>query len=1062
MKPIILTMQAFGSYAQKTVIDFRKPNQNLFLISGDTGAGKSTIFDAIVFALYGETGSSLNKKSGQELQSQFADSSLEPFVELTFSEEETQYTVWRSPRHRRPRKKGEGFTEVSETVSLIMPDKTEYPSKETNKKLEELVGLSKNQFMQVAMIAQGEFMTLLRSGSDEKKVIFRRLFHTELYQNIVEELKTRKRNKNEELQKMRAVCETEIGHILVPKEGAQDMARIRDNVLTKDSLSCSDLEDVACKLQDLCETLNEQGEKARQEEKQKEKVYLTLRDALSNASELNQSYEELNLATRELFLCDEEEQEIQEEASLAGQIRLAQKIEPFYARFQDADQKRNKTKQELESLKEQLPVLLSLVQNCVLKKEEETGKEEKVSEEVHRIHEQVKQDLENFDLLDQQKKLAQEKENKKKQEEEAYASSKEQQSKLQKEQEEWNEEEKGLEDVPIYLEQKKNEIVRTNELDSLVHEVIEDEEELRHLEEETKETRSLYLKDKDAYDVASTSYDRHMELFLDEQAGFIAAHMLKKGEPCPVCGSREHPSPRALVSSGKDLTRKSLQQEQKKVDALREQMQRHSEEAGSLGTRLEVRKKETQQKKEELWQDYFGHTEAELPSLEEQAQMIQQMKKDLTERKNKQEEEKVILEQKENRRQEIKRLLSKSQEESKNLSFVLENLEKEMTDAKEAWLKAKEKEMLLTDSCHFASRLEARKADEEAKRKDKEAKDKVKEAEMQETSARTKAEQTKAWIDQYETELPLEEQQCEETRASYEYELKETGLSEPVWKKLVEKYGEDSADAMEQKVATQRERRTRAESRKEAALRLIGGREKPDLSSLKEETTSAEQQYQEARGKNAEIQEMVQRDKEVCNALELKKEEMNMLQKEAARIERLYTRLSGNESGARMDLETYVQRRCMEQILDAANLRFREMSGDQYELRLVDLDRAGIGKNRGLDLMVYSTVTRKEREVKTLSGGESFLAALSLALGMSDQIQAQSSSIHLDMLFIDEGFGSLDEHARDQAVRVLQRMAGGSRMIGIISHVSQLQQEIEDQLIVTRDDKGSHVQWQIS
>ena len=179
-------------------------------------------------------------------------------------------------------------------------------------------------------------------------------------------------------------------------------------------------------------------------------------------------------------------------------------------------------------------------------------------------------------------------------------------------------------------------------------------------------------------------------------------------------------------------------------------------------------------------------------------------------------------------------------------------------------------------------------------------------------------------------------------------------------------------------------------------------------------------------------------------------------------IDSLYNRLSGKVPGARMDIETYVQRDYLRRILTAANRRFLEMSSGQFELRMYDLDKAGEGRNHGLDLMVYSEVTGKAREVRTLSGGESFMAALSLALGMADQIQAGSSAINLDVMFIDEGFGSLDDHARSQAVKVLQRMAGGSKLIGIISHVTELKNEMEDQLIVTKDEHGSKVSWQIS
>ena len=161
-----------------------------------------------------------------------------------------------------------------------------------------------------------------------------------------------------------------------------------------------------------------------------------------------------------------------------------------------------------------------------------------------------------------------------------------------------------------------------------------------------------------------------------------------------------------------------------------------------------------------------------------------------------------------------------------------------------------------------------------------------------------------------------------------------------------------------------------------------------------------------------------------------------------------------------MDLETFVQRYYLEKILSAANRRFHRMTAGQFELRMMPAQRAGEGKNRGLDLMVYSTVTGKEREIRTLSGGESFMAALSLALGMSDQIQENTSSIHLDIMFIDEGFGSLDEHSRYQAVKVLKEMAEGEKMIGIISHVPELKQEIEDRLLVYKTDRGSMAKWE--
>ena len=194
MRPKKLVMQAFGSYGKKTEIDFTKPVQNLFLITGDTGAGKTTIFDAIVFALFGEASSGNNKKSGEELQSQFTDFGNEPFVEFTFTEkvgsEEEEYRVKRIPRHKRPYKRGrEGLADEKEKVSLFYADDTEYSQnlKETNARIEEIIKLTKSQFMQVSMIAQGEFMEVLRG--DDKQAVFRKLFGTEIYKELTAQLR---------------------------------------------------------------------------------------------------------------------------------------------------------------------------------------------------------------------------------------------------------------------------------------------------------------------------------------------------------------------------------------------------------------------------------------------------------------------------------------------------------------------------------------------------------------------------------------------------------------------------------------------------------------------------------------------------------------------------------------------------------------------------------------------------------------------------------------------------------------------------------------------------------
>ena len=287
-------------------------------------------------------------------------------------------------------------------------------------------------------------------------------------------------------------------------------------------------------------------------------------------------------------------------------------------------------------------------------------------------------------------------------------------------------------------------------------------------------------------------------------------------------------------------------------------------------------------------------------------------------------------------------------------------------------------------------------------------------------------------------------------------------MAQSQWEAVLNRHSKEDLSALRQEIETHSTKKAAAESARDTARQAIGGRPRPDTAQLARDAAAAQETLDQAQTHRNTLQAAWEQNTALYASLAPKMEERSRLVRTFARVDSLYQRLSGKVSGARMDLETYVQRCYLQRILYGANLRFQTMSAGQFELRLVEDSQAGEGKNRGLDLMVYSTVTGKEREVRTLSGGESFLAALALALGMADQIQENTASIQLDMMFIDEGFGSLDDHARTQAVKVLQQMAGGDKLIGIISHVTELKQEIENQLIVTKDRNGSHVRWSVS
>ena len=362
MKPLRLKMQAFGSYGKETTIDFEKVNQNLFLITGDTGAGKTTIFDAIVFALYGEASSSSNKKEGVVLQSQYVSYEYEPFVELVFSErsgeEQEIYTVRRVPRHLKLITRGANKGKAKEntgSVSLIMPDGMEYPTKETDRKIQEIVGLTKSQFMQVAMIAQGEFMDLLRAKSDDKKVIFRKLFNTEMYQDIVNELANRKRTKEKEIAVLRTQCQSDLGRVCIPEEYESEKLKELKTQMADGEMSR--LSDFLDELELLCNWLSEHTLAAENAYLKAGKDRDAKNEAYTRAEGLLKWFEQLDAAEQKLKECEADKAKTEELLSLISRIRDAYEIQGNYALLEDARKHLKDMEEALQAQENALPAL---------------------------------------------------------------------------------------------------------------------------------------------------------------------------------------------------------------------------------------------------------------------------------------------------------------------------------------------------------------------------------------------------------------------------------------------------------------------------------------------------------------------------------------------------------------------------------------------------------------------------------------------------------------------------------------------------------------------------------
>ena len=580
--------------------------------------------------------------------------------------------------------------------------------------------------------------------------------------------------------------------------------------------------------------------------------------------------------------------------------------------------------------------------------------------------------------------------------------------------------------------------------------------EIKSYNETAEELKQKYADIRDKYEKKQQEYETLRRAFLDAQAGFLAAE-LKPGNPCPVCGATEHPSPCIPKEEHRELSQDKIDQIGNDAESLRKEQETLSGEVKSNTNLRDARDRDFRENFEKL-QDKMRRSIPKLPesfSPGQAQELIKQWKQQVqTEEFAYQKQAETLreirekLEELEKRKPSLKENMETFQEQEKNVQAALEGARSELAG--------------YSSSSDFSSEEEAKNARNMAENRKNQTEEVLKEARNKAECTRQKKTEAETLIRRYEKELPARKKEKDRQKKIYETLLQEKNLTEEQWKNLTDIYEKYAAEEFRNDVNSFRNRQTAAKSSTRSMRAAIGERQRPVLEEKRSQAEEAEKIF-EASGRIRDgIKSVYQENQAVYDTLAPILTDRKRLVEEHAKLDNLYRLVSGNVSGSRMDLETYVQRYYLEKILDAANRRFQDMSAGQFELRMYDLEKAGEGKNRGLDLMVYSTVTGKEREIRTLSGGESFMAALSLSLGMADEIQESSAAISLDIMFIDEGFGSLDEHSRNQAVKVLLEMAEGSKLIGIISHVTELKQEIEDQLIVTKDEAGSHVRWQIS
>ena len=914
MRPVTLRMSAFGPYAGEVTLDFQKLGRSgLYLITGDTGAGKTTIFDAITYALYGEA-SGQNREPNM-FRSKYADTSTPTEVELEFEYGGKTYHVKRNPDYEIQKKRGTGLTKKKADAELIFPDGSVLAKRrEVDEAIvRDIMGIDRDQFLQIAMIAQGDFLKLLLAPTDERKGIFRKLFNTDLFRVLQDRLKKEAGDLSAECKALRDQANGSIKGIQYED----------DDILSIEGKKAKDgklpIGDVLVLLDQLI-----RQDTARIELLENER------------SELNAQLEAANGIIGQL--------DVKEETA-ASLKKKEEQLKEAQQRYETAKKKLtsqlaySEERDELIRKKNALELILP-----------QYNKLDELTTDVDSLTRTIKEtehDIEKKESLMQDKR-----------------------KKLNAFKEEFSSLADANERVIQFKAEEEKVNTRKGSLDKLsngLHELASTEKQLTLQQSEYQLTYSSAV-------AAKEGYESKYKAFLDGQAGIIA-ETLEDGAPCPVCGSITHPSPARKAASVP--TEDELNASKAIWEELDQKLQKASSACAATRSVISTRKENIEHQLTDLLPGVSIDDAS--PAVEYQLASIKQMLKDLSGKIK-------VEEERSKRKEDLAGLIADLEDQVFSLQDKLNTMRSEVAGKKATLL---EKEASLNDvrkGLQYSAKAEAEGAVAELEKKAGEINDAIKKA------------------------------QDDFNRADKDVE----GLGASI------KSLKDSMASM-------------PDGDRDAQVQIRDG-----IKRKQSETDEKQRKVNTRYDANVTVKENI-------SAASTKLMEM---EEKLALIKVLSDTANGTLSGKeKVMLETYIQTAYFDRIVARANSRFMVMSGGQYELKRRQV-AGDLRSQSGLDLDIIDHYNGTERDVKTLSGGESFIASLSLALGLSDEIQSSSSGVKLDAMFVDEGFGSLDSESLNQVMKALLNLTEGDRLVGLISHVTDFKERIEKQIIVTKARSG--------
>ncbi|MEL7622233.1 MAG: SMC family ATPase [Clostridiales bacterium] len=1057
MKPVKIAVSAFCPYAGRTELDLASfGGRGLFLITGDTGAGKTTIFDAIAFALFGEASGST--RTADTLRSDFAEANTKTYVELTFLHKNKTYFILRNPRYERPKKSGGGVTTENADATLQLPDGgviTGY--REVTAKVIELLGINYRQFKQIAMIAQGEFLQLLLADSKERGEIFRRVFNTDLYQTVQRLLKDREREGKKRCEGLEQSILQYISGIACPQgeQGGELAAKIR-------GAGIHNAEDVLRELQALITADTKLRRSLKQQGSELDSKLAGQIALIAQAQYINQAFADLAAAQeKQKLLARGQEEHNNQKKMLQDAETALYTILPLETAYLREQAEEEKLARSITALDREIRAQIKDMEGVKAAWEAEQAREpqrEKLAVAIERLTNLLPQYDASQILESELARLA------KQQEEAAAALAKlrRQKAELAEQKSLLNKELEGLAEAEVAMAAGEQEGRQLQADQAGLLNLQAALFRLRRWQEEGAILQQQFLDAQEKFRLDNEIYLEKEGAFFRGQAGILAA-ALEEGQPCPVCGSTAHPAKaRPDVRAPSEA---ELRQLKEKADLTRQRMEEASRQSAAKLAEIKVAQEQLGRAAAACFpgieqngpqgletiaggQDIAALIESALAAWAEKQEDHSRRQPRLKERLARKKQGKETLNLLESSLQEAEEGMARQEQQYSGIISAIA--------AKAGELKA------LKSSLEYENRRQALVSIEAWTEQLNSLKKAFRQAEEAYQELKSKLESNQTLLSDQRTRLTNTTQSKDQALAAYTAKLSQEGFADEAGLADEEAYhralkSETEIRELKDRIDQYRQAVRTVEQDLQRLKEGTANKQMQDTEELEAVRQRLEQEKSQAEEAGGMVAVRLGTNEPVALALAKAIREAALYQQEYLLLSNLSKTAGGELPGKqKLAFEQYVQASYFNQILIEANKRLKIMTNGRFEL-LRRQEGADLRSQAGLEIDVLDHYTGRIRPVKSLSGGEAFKASLALALGLSDVIQSYAGGVEIDTLFIDEGFGALDGESLEQAIQTLAGLAAGNRLVGIISHVSELKERIDRQIVVRKTIKGSRI-----